>query len=292
MTVPWLKQVKPNLLPIMLNRIERNKIMLTKNDIINFLENIDVKHDDTVLIHTSLKAIGELNDGADMLIDAFCEYLHDGLFIIPTHTWDKVVPEAPFYDVKTTIPCIGALPSIAVKRKDGVRSLHPTHSVVAFGKRAREFVKNEEVSASPAPNGGCWSRLYDEHAKILLIGVGHDKNTYFHAVDELLDIPNRLSESTYSITIEDENGKNYITPPFHTHLTKGLSCCCSEFYPNYKKPLEELGAVTYSKLGNATVYCCDAVKCADIIRRLWEKTDHDLCTSEQEIPETYYMHFN
>ena len=265
--------------------------MVTKNDIIKFLEDIDIKHDDTVLIHTSLKAIGELNGGADMMIDAFCEYLHRGLFIIPTHTWDNVIAKAPFYDVKTTVPCIGMLPCLAVKRKDGVRSLHPTHSVVAFGMRAREYIKGEENAASPAPIGGCWSRLYEEHAKILLIGVGHDKNTYFHAVDEILDIPNRLSDNAFTITIKDEDGKIHITPPFHTHFTKGISCGCSEFFPNYKKPLEELGAVTYSKLGDALVYCCDAVKCTDIIRSLWEKTDHDLCIREEEIPESYYIDF-
>lgn len=262
--------------------------MITKNDIIEFLENLTIKHDDTILIHTSLKAIGELDGGADMLIDAFCEYLHHGLFLIPTHTWDEVGSDKPFYDVNTSMPCIGALPCVAVKRKDGVRSLHPTHSLVAFGTRAEEYIKGEETAASPAPVGGCWSRLYDEHAKILLIGVGHDRNTYLHAVDEMLHIPNRLNDKTLPITIKDDKGKTYITPPFHTHFTKGINCCCSEFYPNYKKPLEELGAVTYSKLGEAMVYCCDAVKCANIIRGLWDKTDHDLCINEQEIPTEYY----
>lgn len=262
--------------------------MLKKQDVFEFLETNDIKHDDTVLIHTSLKAIGELDGGADMLIDAFCEYLCDGLFIIPSHTWDNVVAGSPYYDVKTTVPCIGTLPCIAVKRKDGVRSLHPTHSIVAFGKEAKIFIKDEELSGSPAPVGGCWSRLYDKQAKILLIGVGHDKNTYFHAVDEMLHIPNRLNENTFIITIKDEDGKTYATPPFHTHFTKGITSGCSEFYPNYKKPLEELGAVTYSKLGNAVVYCCDAVKCTDIIRGLWEKTDHDLCIKEEKIPAEYY----
>ncbi len=262
--------------------------MTTKNDILRFLENIGIKHDDTVLIHTSLKAIGELDGGADMLIDAFCEYLYEGLFLIPTHTWANVVEDNPYFDVKTTMPCIGALPCLAVTRKDGVRSLHPTHSIVAFGQRAREYIKGEEMATSPAPIGGCWSRLYDEHAKILLLGVGHDKNTYFHAVDEMLDIPDRLSDKAFVLTIKDESGRIHTTAPFHPHFTKGLAGGCSDFYPNYKKPLEELGAVIYSKLGDAIVYCCDAVKCTDIIRRLWEKTDHDLCISELEIPLTYY----
>jgi aminoglycoside 3-N-acetyltransferase len=262
--------------------------MLEKESILKFLEMTGIKHNDTVLIHTSLKAIGEINGGADALIDTFCEYLNDGLFLIPSHTWDKVYAESPFYDVKTTVPCIGTLPCVAAKRRDGIRSLHPTHSLVAFGKRAKEYIKGEEHAASPAPVGGCWSRLYEEHAKILLLGVGHDKNTYFHAVDERLDIPNRLNENSFTITITDKNDTSYTTPPFHTHFTKGLSCCCSDFYPNYKKPLEELGAVTYAKLGDALVYCCDAVKCTDVIRHLWEKTDHDLCIEEEVIPESYY----
>lgn len=71
--------------------------MVTKEDIARLLENMGVEHNDTVVIHTSLRKIGELNGRADMLIDAFCEYLHDGLFIIPTHTWDTVVPDSPFY---------------------------------------------------------------------------------------------------------------------------------------------------------------------------------------------------
>ncbi len=60
--------------------------MVTKKDIFDFLESADIRHDDKVTIHCSLKAIGEIENGADGLIDAFCEYLKDGLFIVPTHT--------------------------------------------------------------------------------------------------------------------------------------------------------------------------------------------------------------
>lgn len=262
--------------------------MTTRTDIIKFLEANNIKKNDTVLIHTSLKYIGGLDGGADMLIDAFCEYLSDGLFLIPTHTWDNVTKDSPVYDVRTTPSCIGTLPNIALKRKDGVRSLHPTHSVVAFGKRAEEFIRGEEKSSSPAPVGGVWSRLYDEKAKILLIGVGHDKNTYFHAVDERLKITNRLNPDTFKITIKDYNGTEYVVPDFHTHYTKDAECCVSEYYPNYKKALEYTGAVTYSHLGNALVYVCDAVKCTDTIEKLWKSANHDLCFKKMDIPKSYY----
>lgn len=265
--------------------------MITKEDIADFLAQADIKRSDTVLVHTSLRATGGIEGGADGLIDAFCGYLCDGLFIVPTHTWDDVTKDKPYFDVLQSKPCIGTLPCVAVERTrrgDGVRSLHPTHSVAVFGRRAAEFADGEENSASPAPAGGCWARLYDERAKILLIGVGHDKNTYFHAVDEMLGIENRLNEDVFTITIRDGSGREHISPPFHTHFTKGAPCCCSEFYPNYKKPLEALGAVKYSRLGNAEVCICDAVGSAEAIRRLWKNTDHDLCIREEEIPESYY----
>ena len=41
-----------------------------------------IQPNDTVLIHISLKSVGEVADGADGLIDAFCEYLTDGLFLV------------------------------------------------------------------------------------------------------------------------------------------------------------------------------------------------------------------
>ncbi len=261
--------------------------MITSENVRQLLDGLNIKHTDKVTIHCSLKSIGEIENGADGLIDAFCDYLTDGILIIPTHTWDEVTRQNPFYDVKKSVPCIGTLAKVAAFRKDGVRSLHPTHSVAAFGKNAADFVKGEELCGSPAPVTSCLSRLYEENGKILLVGVGHNRNTYLHAVDERLNIPNRLNPESFTISIKDYNGKILQSPPFRTHFSKGLPCC-SEYYPNYKKVLEYSGAVTYSKLGNATVYCCDARKTTDTVAELWKKADYDLCSCEKDIPESYY----
>ncbi len=44
--------------------------------------------------------------------------------------------------------------------------------------------------------------------------------------------------------------------------------CVSEYYPNYKEAFEYIGAVTYSHLGNALVYCCDARKMTDTVKKI------------------------
>ena len=138
--------------------------MFTKEELKEQMAQMGLVSTDTVVIHTSMKAIGDVEGGPDGLIDAFCAYLCDGLFVVPTHTWDEVTQEKPCYDVRTTVPNIGLIPRTAAFRKDGVRSLHPTHSVWAYGKEAAAFVENEENATSPTPEGFCWDRLADRQA--------------------------------------------------------------------------------------------------------------------------------
>lgn len=262
--------------------------MLTKNDIHRFLKENGIKSDDKVTVHASLRAVGKIENGADGLIDGISSYLSEGLLLIPTHTWDNVGKDSPFYDVYTTEPCIGTLAKTAAFRKDGVRSLHPTHSMAGFGKGAGEYLKGEEKCGSPAPVGSAISRLYEEGGKVLLIGVGHERNTYLHSVDERLNIPDRLREDGFVIDIKGYKGEIIKSPLFHTHYTKASDQCVSEYYPNYKAAFECTGAVSYAQLGNALVYICDARKMTDTVRMLWEKTDHDLCIKALAVPEEYY----
>ena len=256
--------------------------MLTQNDIHEFLKENGIKPTDTVLVHTSMRALGKVEGGCDGLIDAFTSYLCDGLFIVPTHTWANVGAESPIYNVKTTVPCIGALPTVAALRADGVRSLHPTHSVAAFGKRAAEFVKGEERATSPAPVGGVWSRLYDEDAKILLLGVGLNRNTFIHAVDEMIDLPGRL-KPPIPLTVIGYEGEEYHLS-FRKHRNTG-----SENFENYRAPFEALGVMTNATLGEATVGIVNARKCTEAVKMLWKKADYELLAEPKEIPKEYYL---
>ena len=262
--------------------------MITQKDIFALLESQGVKHDDVVTIHASLRAAGPIENGADGLIDGLKAYLSEGLLLVPTHTWAVVNRENPNFDVRTTVPNIGTLARVAAFRPDAVRSLHPTHSLAVFGKDARAFVEGEEHSATPGPMGGCLSRLYELNGKILLLGVGHERNTYLHAVDERMDLPNRLQPNGFAVTITDWDGRTTLNPDFHPHHVEGIPVGCSEYYPNYKRALEHCGAVTYGQLGNALVYCCDARRMTDAVMHLWQHADRDLCLGEFDIPESWY----
>jgi len=264
--------------------------LVTQQEVFDFFARNGIEPHHKVTMHTSLRALGPIENGADGLIDAMKAYLSapGGMLLIPTHTWANVNKDQPVFDVRSTVSCIGTMAQVAAKRRDGVRSLHPTHSVMAFGQGAEEFIRGEENSTTPAPVSGWLNRMYEEGGKILLVGVGHGRNTYMHAVEERLNISNRISEDAFVPRIIDRDGREIIGQPFHPHETKGITEWLSDFYPNFKAAFEYTGAVHYDRLGQALVYVCDARKIADTMKLIWSKADHDLCLQHKDVPEEYY----
>lgn len=244
------------------------------------IKDMNILKTDTVLIHTSMKKVGAVENGADGLIEAFCQYLDEGLFIVPTHTWNFVDEEITL-DLMYPKTCIGIVPDCAAKHPKAQRSIHMTHSMAAFGKRAEQYIQNEEKFDTPTPPNGCWGRLYQEKAKILLIGVGQERNTFLHAVDEMNDTPQRLSEEKKKMLIRYPDGaieERYS----HTHWNPYCSGL-SKFFPKFEPAFRSGGAITDGRLGKAMVQVCDAQKCADIMLEILRKTDVDLCIDDTPI---------
>ena len=263
--------------------------MLTKKDVFTLFETFGIPRDAIVTVHSSLREVGPIEGGADGLLDMMQEYLCDGLLLIPTHTWANVNAANPVFDVCTTVPCIGTLAKVAAFRRDGYRSLHPTHSMAGFGRNAKAYLQGEEKSATPAPVGGALSRLYELSGYVLLIGVGHERNTYLHAIDERVDQPNRIAPDGFPVTVIDHEGREHQVADFHPHHTTGISCGLSEYYRNYKRALDVTGAVQYGWLGNALVYGCDCRKMTDTVLRILHSADRDMCIGIQDIPEAWYL---
>ena len=260
--------------------------MVDRQAVFQMMEHFGICRDDKVTVHSSLRAVGPIENGAEGLLDAMREYLCNGLLLIPTHTWRDFYLR-PYYDPRETETCLGVLSRIAAFHPDGVRSLHPTHSVAVFGKGAAEYVSKEKTFTSPQPADHCVSRLREEKGKILLLGVGLESCTYIHGVEEWLKIPNRLTKEGFPVAVKNPDG-SFLHAQLHAYRAEGLDRGVSDFYPNLEKPLAYLGALTYGQLGQAQVMCCDAAKTSDALKLLWSKAEFDLCFGEREIPEAYY----
>ncbi len=247
--------------------------MYTKDQLKFQLGAMGINPKGTLLVHSSMKAIGNVEGGAETVLDALCDYMQDGLLVLPTHTWRQMNDTYTVFDSRTEPSCVGLLTNLFLKREGVVRSLHPTHSVAAIGKDAASYTADEELTRTPCPRNGCWGKLYDRRAQILFLGCTLKCNTYLHGVEEWTDTPNRLKATAQDFTVIDRDGVSY-TVPQHRHHTEDPVVDPSEHYDKMEPIFVAGGAVTYGQFGDARCILGDAVKMADLTVPYLQRDPH------------------
>lgn len=259
--------------------------MYTKEELKQQLKEIGLKSTDAVMVHSSMKALGEVQGGADTVIDAFMEYFSEGLLMTPAHTWKQMSVEYNFFDPETEPACVGIIPNLFMKREGVVRSLHPTHSIAAYGKMAQDYIKGEEEAATPCPPGGCWDRLREIHAKILLVGVTHIRNTFIHSVEEVFEVPERLTAEPTLFQIKMPEG-SVKSVYMHRHYNPETDHI-SETFDKMKEGYYETGAAKMVRLGDAECILCDAEKIFEVTGKILTREKN--CFIDCEIiPKEWY----
>ncbi len=251
--------------------------MFDENYLIRDIRALGVGDGDLLTVHTSLRAIGEIDSseksGAHVVIDALRACVSKGILMIPAHTY-KNIREVPVFDIRQTMPCIGTLPCVAVEMANQavdkgdrtcVRSMQVSHSIVAFGEHAYDFVECDRTVRTRTPMAGCYGKLYYDGGKILLLGVDLSKNTYIHAIDEHIDA---TVYGALAVTVTDYDGKCWVQEELKTQGPAAAT------FIRYKEALDAAGAITYGKIGNAESMLIDARKCYDVVMeiRMNEKT--------------------
>lgn len=238
----------------------------TKEQLITQLKNAGIKSTDSVMVHSSMKSLGMVEGGADTVVDSLMEYFSDGLLMMPTHTWKQMSTDYNIFNPNTEPACVGIIPNIFLKKSGVVRSLHPTHSIAAYGNTATDYIKGEELVSTPCPPNGCWGRLLDINAKILLIGVTHARNTFIHSIEEMFDVPERFTASPvpFEIVMPDNSLKK-------VNMYRHYNIHAPHISENFDKMLQgyfDTNAAKKIRLGDAECILCDAARLYEITGRI------------------------
>ena len=228
----------------------------TKADLKRELAAMGLTGNETILIHSSMKSIGPVEGGADTVLDAWMEFFAEGLLLLPTHTWRFINEENRVFDVRRSACCVGILPELFRQRPGVVRSLHPTHSMAAYGKGAAAYIEGELNANTPCTPGGCYDRLRAVHGKVLLLGVTHARNTFIHSVEEVLNVPNRLTDKPMQMTVVDEAGAQH-----NVYMRRHYNAQqphISEDFVKLEQAYLDCGAARNTKFGAAACVLCDA----------------------------------
>lgn len=266
--------------------------IFSKEEIFSQLRSLGVPTDKPVTVHSSLKAIGEVEGRGEGFLEMLIEYvtLNGGLLCIPTHTWHRCGDSGQItLDVCSDDVCIGTLPRIASIHKNVHRTLNPTHSLAVFGsdEKAAAFAALDDSLVSSSDPNGCLGSFIGQNGYILLIGVGQEKNTFLHVVEEMNNVSNRLSQEPYPATVRLANG-SIIEKPIKLIAPRGIGDV-SRNYPKLESAFRLGGAIEYGKIGFADAQLCNAQKMAEIFSGIIRKADgKELFADDAPLPEELY----
>ena len=193
--------------------------MHTKKQLKENLLSLGIAGGDCILIHSSYKSLGGVEDGTQGLFEVLMDVLGaEGTLVLPTLSYDILgLPGEVRFDVRTTPSCIGYLPEYFRKNVKGVRrSLHATHSCAAVGKYRDVLLGNHQLDKTPVGKNSPFMKLAELGGKVLILGSHPDHNTLMHGVEETVDFKPFIDfdeQRNYHIT--DEKGREIIVPSYH-----------------------------------------------------------------------------
>ena len=171
------------------------------------LRALGVQPGQTLLVHSSLSAIGHIPGGSDEVIEALIEVLGpEGTLVLPAHSWREMEAGCRRFDARNTPCCVGAIPERFRAWPGALRSLHPSHSVAALGPRAEELVQGHEDCSTPCGAGTPYMKILETGGMILLLGTDLRSLTVFHTMEALAKVPYLMKPAADPFEIVDQNG--------------------------------------------------------------------------------------
>jgi hypothetical protein len=110
---------------------------------------------------------------------------------------------------------MGLLSEIARRYPGALRSAHPTHSVVAIGRHARELIESHEHSIYPCDANSPYYKIVEFDGIIIGLGVTTRQLSFVHCVEDNLRhrFPLRTrTEEVYRATVRDRQGREVTIP--------------------------------------------------------------------------------
>ena len=163
---------------------------------------LGVKEGDTVIVHSSLKAIGRvvggpvsvllsiekcLTNSGSLVMTTFTEHLCDpseNRDAYPEETRSFVRDNIPiFYPDLTPVDKLNGFLTEVFRKQNGViRSFHPHVSFAAWGKHANIITQDHPFNYAMGPDSPL-GKLYELEGRILLLGAPKDSITALHLAE-------------------------------------------------------------------------------------------------------------
>lgn len=229
---------------------------LTVSQIVEDLKGLGLRRGDSVVVHSSYKSIGNVAGGPQGVIEALTQVvLPDGALLFPNLNipHEFTVEDPPRFDLKRDPlkQTLGIIPELFKFQYAEHFSIHPTHSMMGIGERARDILKDHEKAGVPCGVGTPWEKNALSGGKVLLIGVGQKSNTTYHCPEEQIEKPYQLSSDVIDGLVVIDGKEMVVRSRLHVWGNR----------PDFSiinPELEARGYLRIGAVGNALTLCINA----------------------------------
>lgn len=242
--------------------------MLTKEYLVERLKEFEIESDSILMVHSSLKALGTIDGGAETVIASVEETVKDGTLVFPallTTDWEPVIKAGWHLDRPSEV---GYISELFRTQEGSIRSMNPTHSVSARGRNALDIISGDE-KAKPRfswfDNYGfswesAWQRMYESRERygvkcyVMFWGVNMKCMTFKHLVEAW------TAEYLFDRIKDEEKRaewKKKVTQAYYKAPDEPI------LFPFYKPSIEftevlcEIGAAKRITVGEGEIICAD-----------------------------------
>lgn len=230
------------------------------------LRSAGVSESDTLLVHSNFKPDsgfqGTPLDLANALVELVGSKGNLLMVSLPFRgaAYDYLALGKPF-NVRKTMSMMGLVTEMFRRREGTLRSLHPTHPVLAYGKDAAWLVADHERCLYPCGAGSPFEKVHQLRGKLLFFDVSFHSITFFHYVEDLLKerFPFPIySDRLFSVPAVDANGASHViqTYAFNKEVPRAAEKLEAE--------MKRQGMIRDGRVGNSrfqVVTTADVVAC-------------------------------
>lgn len=256
---------------------------VTRAGLAQDLTRLGIARGDTVFLHSSLKSLGYVEGGAASVVQALQDAVGpEGTLLVPTYYLPAGTVKATcelegyVFDPRIHGTNMGRLPEAFLQGAATHRSVHPTHSVSAWGRHAQYLTEAHHQAPSIFGPGSPWERFVGlEGTKVLGLGVSMGPVTFYHVLEDALGpaFPEPIwEERTYRLPCMDKDGRRWEVPvrPFASMVAgRRIDYPQREDLRTYlRQEFEQAGLRVNGKVGDAEAWFIPARSFFDHLEQL------------------------